>query len=79
MTYTHRVLADIQYVDGALSGSPIKDGYALPCPDERHARRVESMLRHGLEIGQLIRATGTACHYKILGNVRVEPIATVAA
>jgi len=71
MAKIYRVTADITYIDGALAGLTITDGYAVPYPTIEAASRCSRWLSKVLATRDFIRATGTGHRYMVTGNVHV--------
>jgi hypothetical protein len=73
-TRRYRVHVDICYLDGALSGLTIADGFDVDEPTRSDAFRVYRWLERVKLDDDFIRATGTGHRYKLVGCVHVDEV-----
>jgi hypothetical protein len=70
----YRVIADIEYLDGALAGMVIPSGYSVTFPNDRAAYRCAAWLKRIQSADDFIRAAVTGNRYKVAGSVDVRRV-----
>lgn len=70
--YKYLVSADIEYLDGALKGLPLVNGYTVKATDEKGAQRYVRWLESQRdEPAAFVKAAGTGNKYRVTGNIQV--------
>jgi hypothetical protein len=66
---TFRVAADIEYLDGSLSGLVLVDGFHATFPDRESANRCSQWLCKVAAENDFVRAAVTGNRFKVIGHI----------
>jgi hypothetical protein len=69
-----RVSADIEYMQGNLSGIEIPAGYTVTVPNMRRALSVARWLGTVKRQGDFIRAAVTGNKYRVCGRIAIDQL-----
>lgn len=68
----YRVVTDIQYVNGALAGLRLYDGWTVTEPTKERATKTAALLDKDYRQRKLVRAGMTRNYYRIISPARVH-------